>query len=57
MCKENCSECLQDKSCCDGVYYPLVESCRDDCIHADECGREGISSKACRECVFYEVEE
>lgn len=24
MCKENCSECLQDKSCCDGVYYPLV---------------------------------
>lgn len=50
MCKENCSECLQDKSCCDGVYYPLVESCRDDCIHADECGCEGMYQ-------YYEVEE
>jgi len=37
MCKENCSECLQD-------------NCRDDCIHADECGCEGM-------CQYYEVEE
>lgn len=50
MCKENCDKCLQNKSCCDGVYYPLVESCRDDCIHADECGCEGM-------CQYYEVEE
>ena len=23
MCKENCDKCLEDKSCCSGVYRPL----------------------------------
>lgn len=50
MCKENCDKCLQDKSCCNGVFHSLVETCRNDCIYADECGCEGI-------CQFYEVEE
>ena len=25
MCKENCSECLEDKSCCNGIYHTLDE--------------------------------
>lgn len=33
MCKENCDKCLQDKSCCDGVYYPLFYPC-SNCINA-----------------------
>lgn len=24
MCKENCDTCIEDKSCCNGVYRPLL---------------------------------
>lgn len=50
MCSEDCNNCLEDKSCCSGVFHPLIESCRDDCVHAIECGCEGM-------CQFYEIEE
>lgn len=50
MCSEDCNNCLEGKSCCSGVFHPLIESCRDDCVHAIECGCEGM-------CQFYEIEE
>ena len=64
MCKENCDTCLEDKSCCNGSYSPLVESFRYDCKHACDCIDSmevfyiyGNIPAFCRECRFYEPKE
>ena len=64
MCKENCDTCLEDDSCCNGSYSPLVESFRYDCKHARDCIDSmevfyiyGNIPTYCRDCVFYESKE
>lgn len=45
MCNENCDTCIEDKSCCNGVYRPLFSPCIwcenahgcDHRYHSDEC--------------------
>lgn len=40
MCEKNCDDCLEDSTCCNGVFHSLnddPESCRDTCINASIC--------------------
>lgn len=33
MCEENCDTCIEDKSCCNGVYRPMFGMCIGVIMH------------------------
>lgn len=40
MCNENCDTCIEDKSCCNGVYRTLDEDSMPLCLASLSC--EGL---------------
>lgn len=53
MCKENCSTCIEDKSCCNGVYRPIFNLC-DKCVNEYDCNHRDCSED-CED--YYSVDQ
>lgn len=53
MCKENCDTCIEDKSCCNGMYHPIFNLC-DKCVNEYGCSHRDYSDD-CED--YYSVDQ